>query len=57
LFLRERSRKAHGTKPEEDLLDMPKARFDLEWDEDGAMADAAFDYDETEIVYDDEVDS
>jgi len=31
IFLRERSRKVHGSKPEADLLEMPKTRFDLKW--------------------------
>lgn len=57
LFLRERSRKAHGAKPEEDLLEMPKSRFDLEWEEseDGAVDPS--DYEEADIVYDDETEA
>ncbi|MFZ9519533.1 MAG: ribosome biogenesis GTPase Der [Silvanigrellaceae bacterium] len=57
IFLRERSRKVHGAKPEEDLLEMPKTRFDLDWDEE---VEDNFDptaLDEAEIVYDDEVDA
>lgn len=57
LFLRERARKAHGARPEEDLLDTPKSKFDLDWEDDvpGDMDPSEFD--DTEIVYDDEVDA
>ena len=34
LFLRERARKAHGSKPEKDLLEMSPSKFNLDWEED-----------------------
>ena len=56
LFLRERARKAHGSKPEKDLLEMSPSKFNLDWEEDTGGETEFFDLDESEIVYDDEVD-
>ena len=56
LFLRERARKAHGSKPEKDLLEMSPSKLNLDWEEDTGGETEFFDLDESEIVYDDEVD-
>ena len=55
--MRERARKAHGSKPEQDLLEMPKSKFDLEWDENLSPDVDSEDFEDAEIVYDDEVDA
>lgn len=57
IFLRERARKAHGAKPEEDLLEVPKNKFDFNWGEDLSGEGDSAEFEEAEIVYDDEVDA
>lgn len=56
LFLRERARKAHGSKPEKDLLEMNPSRFSLEWEEESENSEFV-ELEDSEIVYDDEVDA